>query len=109
MSKKEIFSIPNIMGYFRIILIPVFMHLYFIAETTRDYYIAAIVVAISSLTDFFDGLVARKFNMITDLGKFVDPLADKLTHGALIICFLSRYPLMWLLLLVFIIKEGLWQ
>lgn len=106
MPKKEIFSIPNIMGYFRILLIPLFMYLYFTAETTRDYYIAAIVVAVSSLTDLFDGLVARKFDMITELGKFVDPLADKLTHGALIICFLGRYPLMWLLLAVFAIKEG---
>lgn len=106
MSKKEIFSIPNILGYFRILLIPVFMYLYFTAETTRDYYIAAIVVAISSLTDFFDGMIARKFNMITDLGKFIDPLADKLTHGGLIIYFLTRYPLMWLLLSVYVIKEG---
>ena len=106
MSKKEIYSIPNIMGYLRILLIPAFTYLYFNAETTHDYYIAAIVVAISSLTDFFDGMVARKFNMVTELGKFVDPLADKLTQGALIICFLSRYPMMWLLLGVFVIKEG---
>lgn len=106
MSKKEIYSIPNLLGYFRILLIPVFMYLFFSAETTRDYHISAIVVAVSSLTDLFDGMIARKYNMITELGKFVDPLADKLTQGALIICFLSRYPMMWLLLAVFAIKEG---
>lgn len=106
MSKKEIFSIPNIMSYLRIALIPVFMYIYFTAETTRDYYTAAIVVAFSSLTDLFDGVIARKCNMITELGKFIDPLADKLTQGALIICFMSRYPIMKLMIAVYIIKEG---
>ena len=96
-SRKEIFSIPNILGYFRILLIPVFMTLYFKAEKPSDYFAAAVVVGISSLSDMFDGLIARKFNMITELGKFIDPLADKLTQGALIVCFVARYPLMWLL------------
>lgn len=106
MSKKEVFSIPNIMGYFRILLIPVFVYIYFTAQSTRDYYIAAAVVALSSLTDLFDGMIARKFDMITELGKFVDPLADKLTQGALIICLMSRYPIMYFMVAVFIIKEG---
>lgn len=54
----------------------------------------------------FDGKVARKFNMITELGKFIDPLADKLTQGALVICFAIRYPLMRAVLVLFIVKEG---
>ena len=105
-SRKEIFSIPNILGYFRILLIPVFMTLYFKAEKPSDYFAAAVVVGISSLSDMFDGLIARKFNMITELGKFIDPLADKLTQGALIVCFVARYPLMWLLVGIYIVKEG---
>lgn len=105
-SRKEIFSIPNILGYLRILLIPVFMYIYFTAESLKDYYIAVAVVGVSSLTDMFDGLIARKFNMITELGKLVDPLADKLTQGALIICFLSRYSLMWLLMGIYVVKEG---
>lgn len=105
-SRKEIFSIPNILGYFRILLIPVFMYIYFNAQSTKDYYLAVLVMGVSSLTDMFDGLIARKFNMITELGKLVDPLADKLTQGALIICFLSRYTLMWLLLGIYVVKEG---
>lgn len=105
-TRKEIFSIPNILGYFRILLIPVFMILYFRSETTKDYYCAAVVVGVSSLSDMFDGLIARKFNMITELGKFIDPFADKLTQGALIVCFLNRYDLMWLLLGIYVIKEG---
>ena len=85
MTAKEIFSIPNLMGYFRILLIPVFSWIYIHADGVSDYYMAAVLVGISGLTDMFDGKVARKFNMITELGKFIDPLADKLTQGALVL------------------------
>ncbi len=77
-SKKEIFSIPNLMGYFRILLIPVFCYLYITAETEREYLYAALVVLLSSLTDLFDGKIARRFHMVTELGKALDPIADKL-------------------------------
>ena len=106
-SRKEILSIPNILSYFRVLLIPVFMYLYFKAETDREYYIATIVVGVSSITDMFDGLIARRYNMVTELGKLIDPVADKLTQLALIICLLKRYDLMWILLAVHVVKEGL--
>ena len=106
LTKKEIFSIPNIMGYFRIILIPVFCYMYINAESDREYLMATIVVLVSSLTDLFDGMVARKFNQITNLGKILDPVADKLTHAALAICVASKYPLMWVLIAVMILKEA---
>ena len=64
-TAKEIFSIPNLMGYFRILLIPVFTWIYVQADSVSDYYTAAVLVGISGLTDMFDGKVARKFNMIT--------------------------------------------
>ena len=105
-SKKELLSIPNLMGYFRLLMIPAFAWLYLTASTDMDYYMAALVMGISSLTDMFDGKVARKFNMITELGKFIDPLADKLTQGALVLCFAVRYPLMRAVLALFILKEG---
>lgn len=105
-DKKEIFSIPNLMGYFRILLIPVFCYLYITAETARDYYIASIVVLLSSLTDMFDGKIARRFHMITELGKALDPVADKLTHAALALCLATRYPLMWALIVLMAVKEG---
>ncbi len=104
-SRKEIFSIPNIMGYIRILLIPVFMYIYITAQSLDDYYRAAALVLISTFSDLFDGLIARKFNMVTELGKLIDPLADKLSHFAMIICLLTRYKLMWLFLGVFIVKE----
>lgn len=102
-TKKEIFSIPNIMGYFRILLIPVFCYLYIAAG---EYLYASVVVLISSLTDMFDGKIARRFHMVTDLGKALDPVADKLTHGALALCLATRYPLMWGLIFLLVIKEG---
>lgn len=105
-DKKEIFSIPNLMGYFRILLIPLFSWMYCTADSTGDYYAAAVVVGVSGLTDMFDGKIARRFHMITELGKFIDPLADKLTQAALLICLAIRYPLMRAVLVLFVIKEG---
>lgn len=101
-TKKEIFSIPNLMGYFRILMIPVFCYLY-LTDKLRP---AIIVLVISSVTDMLDGMVARKFNMITDLGKMLDPVADKLTHAALAFCLAIRYPLMWALIALMAVKEG---
>lgn len=104
--KKEVLSIPNIMGYFRIILIPIFLYTYYNATSAKDYYIVAGIVCISGITDFLDGYVARNFNMITELGKFIDPFADKLTQAALVFCLASRHKLMWYLVGLFILKEG---
>ena len=105
-NKKELFSIPNLMSYFRILLIPVFCYLYITAESDRDYLIAALIVLVSSLTDLFDGKIARRFNMVTQWGKILDPVADKLSHAALAICLATRYPLMWALIALMAVKEG---
>lgn len=105
-TKDQIFSIPNIMSYFRILLIPVFCRLYIRADSYQGYLWATAVVLISSLSDLFDGLVARRFNMVTELGKVVDPVADKLTHAALALCVATRYPLVWAFLALLIVKEG---
>lgn len=105
-SKKELFTIPNLIGYLRILLIPVFCWLYIRADSPADYMWATGVVLFSSFTDLFDGMLARKLNQVTDLGKILDPVADKLTHGAMAICLLTRYPLMWALLALMLLKEG---
>lgn len=105
-TKREIFSIPNLMSFARLLLIPVFCWLYLRAETDREFLWASLVVLLSSLTDLLDGWVARRFDMITDLGKVLDPVADKLTHGALAVCLAVRHPLMWALIVLMLLKEG---
>ena len=94
------------MGYFRILLIPVFCILYYHSENAGCFYGAVIVLCLSFLSDLFDGMIARKFNMITNLGKALDPIADKLTHGALALCLAFRYPQMWVLFGLMVLKEG---
>ena len=105
-KKEELYSIPNFMGYFRILLIPVFCFLYLRADDRGDYYLAAGVILLSYITDFLDGQVARRFNMITEFGKFLDPVADKLTHGAIALCLAFRYEAMRYLFVLMIFKEG---
>lgn len=105
-NKKELLSIPNCMGYFRILLIPIFCIAYMRANTLRDYYIAAGILLISTITDFLDGQIARRLNMITEFGKFLDPVADKMTHAAIAFCLMFRYHNMRYLFVLMVIKEG---
>ena len=90
MKKKDFVSIPNILSYIRILLIPVFAYCYLTANTDGDYYFAAVILLFSGLTDMADGMIARKFGMITYLGKILDPLADKLTQATVAVCLAIR-------------------
>ena len=105
MKRSDYFTIPNIMGYFRILMIPVFLYLYYHAETSKEYIISFVVLSISFLTDMFDGKIARKFNMVTDLGKMLDPIADKLTQWAMAIAISFRIPMMIYFVVLFAVKE----
>lgn len=99
--KEQAFSIPNLLSYFRLLLIPAFVILYM-----QEKFLAALaVLAASGLSDTLDGRIARKYNMVTDLGKFIDPVADKLTQFAMIICVATRFPAMWILLIIHTVKE----
>jgi len=69
--------IPNILSSIRILLVPLFLFFFF-SEINNSKFISLIIFIVASLTDFLDGLIARKFNLITKLGKFLDPLADKI-------------------------------
>lgn len=102
LKKEDLWTIPNLLSFFRLMLIPVIIWLYVSKES---YYGAFFVIGLSGLTDLLDGKIARRFNMITDFGKILDPVADKLTQAAMIICLISRYPLMWLLIALFVVKE----
>ena len=103
--KKEVFTIPNILSLFRLLLIPVYVAIYLNADSLADYYIAAGILAVSCLTDLVDGKIARHFHMISTLGKFLDPLADKVTQFTLIICLTVRYPILWTIVGLFVVKE----
>ncbi len=105
-SKKEIFTIPNFLSAFRILLIPVYAILYMKAQVLKDYIIAAAVFAASALTDMIDGIIARKFNMRSRIGIMLDPFADKLTQGVVILCLTLRNLAILPLLILFILKEG---
>lgn len=105
-NKKELLAIPNLLGYFRIVLIPLFAYVYLNASSIADYNLAALIVILSGITDFLDGYIARHYNMITEFGKFLDPLADKLTQAALLICVTDRFPALWYLVAIFAVKEG---
>ena len=104
--KKEIFTIPNILSLFRLALIPVYILIYLNAKEPSHYFISAGILAVSCLTDLIDGKIARKFNMISTLGKILDPLADKLTQFTLICCLAVRYQALRYLFGLFLIKEG---
>lgn len=104
--KKEIFTIPNVLSFFRLALIPVYVVLYLNAEEPREFILSAAILAVSCLTDLIDGKIARHFNMMTTLGKFLDPVADKATQFTMIVCLAIRYPVLWYLIGLFVVKEG---
>ena len=104
-NKKVLFNIPNCLCFFRILLIPLFLYVYFVADFKNRYIVAAFVLVISGISDFLDGFIARKFNMVTDFGKFIDPVADKLTQFVVAITLLFSYPLAWVLLIIIILKD----
>ena len=104
---KKIWNIPNLLSLIRILLIPIFAYCYLTAETAKEYYVAAFIILLSGLTDMADGIIARHYHMITDFGKIIDPIADKLTQGTVAICLSIRIPAMAVLLSIFIIKEFL--
>ena len=103
--KQEIFTIPNLLSLFRLALIPVYVTIYLNAVSAREYYTAGAILALSCLTDALDGIAARRLHMITNVGKILDPLADKATQLAVILCLGRKYPVLQGLLFLFILKE----
>ena len=81
-NNNKIFTVPNILTLIRIILSPIFAVLYL----QKSYIYATVILVLSGLTDVLDGIIARRFNLITTLGKILDPIADKLTQAIIIVC-----------------------
>ncbi len=102
-SKKDLLTIPNILTYIRFILIVPFAY-YFLKE---NYIASVICIGISGLTDCFDGMIARKFNQVTPLGKILDPIADKFTLFSVVICMVIVVPMVLPLLITLLIKDVL--
>lgn len=103
--KKEILTIPNLLSLFRLALIPVYVVLYLNATTTKEYFLAGTILAVSCLTDMVDGQIARRFNMISNVGKLLDPFADKATQFTLTLCLSLKYPILNPVLALFLAKE----
>lgn len=104
--KKEIFTIPNLLSLFRLVLIPVYVTVYLNAQEEWQYYVAGAILAVSCMTDLIDGKIARRFHMISTVGKVLDPLADKATQFTLTLCLSVHYPVLRPVLILFVIKEG---
>lgn len=103
--KKEVFTIPNLLSLFRLVLIPVYAYIYLNATENYQYLIAGSIMAVSCITDMVDGKIARRYNMISNLGKILDPLADKITQFTLTLCLSLKYPVLRPVLCLFIVKE----
>lgn len=100
--KKDFLLLPNLLSIFRILLLPLIF--YFLAQdNTTSYYIAVLLMLIAIASDILDGYFARRLNQITDLGKILDPLADKLGLGifVLFIIFYREFPI-WVAGLLFL-------
>ena len=96
-------NIPNALSILRILLTPLFAALYLRGQTGA----AVAVLLLCALTDVLDGYIARRFDMVTELGKALDPVADKLIQAAMMLCAAARTPLVWLLLAAHILRETL--
>lgn len=95
--------IPNILTMCRFIIIPFFFYSY----VEKNFLVAAILFLVAGLTDVLDGIIARKFNMTTDLGKIIDPLADKLMHICAIALLAYEFHELIFLLIILCVKEVL--
>lgn len=100
--KRDWKTIPNILCYARLLMIPVIIYLYVAKEA---YVAAAVLVIISWITDVADGFIARRFNMVSELGKALDPIADKLNQLAIFICLGARYKWALYFVILMLVKE----
>lgn len=105
MGKKTgaaFFTVPNLLSLFRLGLIGVFVQVYSVGERPL---LGCGVLILSGLTDILDGYIARRFDMVSDVGKILDPAADKLTQAVTLICLARRFPMMLLPLGIMLVKE----
>ena len=100
--EHKIITIPNLLSFFRLLLIPAIVWMYLVRQ---DSVWTVVLLTLSGMTDVVDGFIARKCNMISDFGKALDPVADKLTQIAMLFCLVSRFRWMMLPLVLLTVKE----
>ena len=100
-------TVPNALSLFRLLLVPVIAITYWASEYDETYlYVAVGALVLSGLSDAMDGWIARRFNQITEIGKLLDPIADKLTQVTVVVCLTLRYPRLLPLLAICVVKEA---
>lgn len=102
MKKDTIWTIPNLLTLLRIFFVPVFIYLYL----EEQHLASALMILICGLTDFLDGYIARHYHQISELGKAMDPVADKLLQFAIVFCLLFTVDHMVWIFLLFLVKEA---
>ncbi len=102
MDRKNVFTVPNLLSFSRLLMVPLLVA--FLLRGDRAG--AFCVLALSALTDVADGCVARAFHMVSDLGKVLDPLADKVTQAALIFSLALRRKILFLLFGLLFVRES---
>ena len=99
-------TVPNALSLLRLFLVPVIAITYWASQYEEVYlYVAAGALILSGLSDALDGWIARRFNQITEIGKLLDPIADKLTQVTVVVCLACRYPQLLPLLGICVVKE----
>lgn len=93
-------NLANKLTTFRVLCIPIFVVFMLIESIPYNYYLAAIVFIVASITDLFDGKIARKYHLVTNFGKFMDPLADKMLVSAALICLTSKMIPSWVVIII---------
>ena len=101
----NVWNIPNVLTMLRLVLIPVFVVVFFGAPDGQDRIAALVVFAAASITDMFDGMLARKLNQITDFGKLFDPLADKVMVVTAMVCQAIAGVFPWWIIAIVAAKE----
>ncbi len=101
-SASDIFTLPNILSFIRLAMIPFIVWLYCVKENAV---LTAVLLIASGITDIVDGFIARHFNMISDIGKALDPVADKCTQLATLLCLFTRYKRMMIPFIMLLVKE----
>ena len=101
MTKSKWLTIPNLLSLLRLMMIPLFSWLYLRGK----YNTTALVLLLSGLTDVADGWYARRFNAVSEVGKALDPIADKLTQAAMLLCLITNHPLLLAPFTLLLIKE----